>query len=127
LRGVVVATKDESTQHPIPNSWRPVLAKIVAAFAQGDYGLKVGVPGVEHVSSATEEQIRDFIHTYGATLVDLPEESWESSVCMWYGTYWDAFVDLWTKEEGRSDLVLSARFTEVTDGISVKLHMVYVP
>ena len=46
---------------------------------------------------------------------------------MWYGTYWDAFVDLWTKEEGRSDLVLSARVTEVSDGISIKLHMVYVP
>jgi len=46
---------------------------------------------------------------------------------MWCGTYSDALIDLWSKEEGRSDLVLRARITEVTDGISVKLHMVHVP
>lgn len=46
---------------------------------------------------------------------------------MWYGTHWDVLVDLWTQEEGRSDLVLSAKITEVPAGFSIKVHMVYVP
>jgi hypothetical protein len=123
----VLAVKDASAQQAIPTSWRPVLAEVVSALRQGDYGLKAGVPGVKSVSAVTEVHIRESIRAYGATLVELPKESWESSVCMWYGTHWDALVDLWTKEEGRSDLVLSARIEEATNGYSFQVHMVYVP
>ena len=35
-------------------------------------------------------------------------------------------IDLWSQEEGRSDLVLHAHVTD-TPGFSVKVHLVYVP
>jgi hypothetical protein len=123
----VVAVKDETEQQPIPTTWRPVLTRVVLAFKNGDYGLKTGVPGVEPPSIETAEHIRASIACYGTTLVELPEESWESSVCIWYGTHWDALIDLWTEEEGRSDLVLSARIAEDSNGYSFKIHMVYLP
>jgi hypothetical protein len=123
----VVAVKDESKQQPIPTSWRPVLTQVISALKCGHYSLKAGVPEVERPSIETAEQIQGSIAAYGATLVELPEESWESSVCMWYGTHWDALIDLWTEEEGRSDLVLSARISEKSNGYFFKIHMVYVP
>jgi hypothetical protein len=123
----VVAAKDETVQQPIPTAWRPVLTQVVSAFTNRDYCLSVGVPGVERPSIETAEHIRDSIATYGTTLIELPEESWESSVCMWQRTHWDALIDLWTEEEGRSDLVLGARIAEESTGYSFKIHIVYVP
>jgi hypothetical protein len=123
----VVAAKDETAQQPISTAWRPVLTQVVSALKNGDYGLTADVPGVERPSIETAEHVRASIAAYGTTLVELPEETWESSVCMWYGTHWDALVDLWTEEEGRSDLVLSARIAEESNGYSYKIHTVYVP
>ena len=123
----VAVHKDQSEQQPIPTAWRSVLKQVVVALKNGEYGLEAGVLGVEPPSIETAEHIRESIAAYGATLVELPEESWESSVCMWYGTHWDALIDLWTEEEGRSDLVLSARISEQPQGYTFKVHMVYVP
>jgi hypothetical protein len=123
----VMATEDENAQQPISTAWRPVLTQVVSALKNGDFRLKAGVSGVEPPSIETAEHIRASIAAYGATLVELPEDSWSSSVCMWYGTHWDALVDLWTEEEGRSDLVLSVRIAEESSGYVYKVHMVYVP
>lgn len=81
----------------------------MSAFIAGDYRLDRGVLGVESIASDTANQIREYLSDYGATLTALPEGTWESSVCMWMGSHWETLVDLWTKEEGRSDLVLHAR------------------
>ncbi len=115
---------DEREQLPIPAHWRQTFREIVAAFAGADY--RRMIPGVEPLSVETETQIQRYIRDYGATLVALPEETWASSVCIWAGDHWDAIVDLWTQEEGRSDLVLHA---QVNDGPSftVRVHLVYVP
>ena len=117
---------NESEQRPIPIAWRQTFREIVAAFAAADYGLVAGVPGVEPVSAEAATQIQRYINDYGATLVILPEETWESSVCIWSGGHWYALIDLWTQEEGPSDMVLH---TQVTDNpsLSVKVHLVYVP
>jgi hypothetical protein len=114
-----------SEQRPIPIAWRQTFREIVGAFAATDYRL-TEIPGVEPVSTETAAQIQRYIADYGATLVPLPEESWESSVCIWAGNYWDTLIDLWTQEEGRSDLVLHAQVTEAPS-FSVKVHLVYVP
>jgi hypothetical protein len=123
----VLAIKDELNERPIPTAWRPVLRSIVSAFVKDDYRVSAEVARVEPVSPETEAHIRSYIEDYGATLVDLPEETWESSVCIWTGSHWDAMIDLWTQEEGRSDLVLSARVTDATPDFRFKIHMVYVP
>jgi hypothetical protein len=100
---------------------------MVSALRRQDYELKSGMPGVERPPIETAEYVRESIADYGATLIDLPEDSWQSSVCMWYGDHWEALVDLWTEDEGRSDLVLHVRIAESQEGYSFRIHMVYVP
>ncbi|MYM68696.1 hypothetical protein GTP45_17920 [Pseudoduganella sp. FT55W] len=123
----VLAETDGSYERPIPTKWRPVFRAIVASFLEHDYLLKSGVPGVVAVSEDTANHIQQYIADYGVTLAPLPDETWASSVCIWCGSHWDVLVDLWTREEGRSDLVLSARVADRNPDIVVEIHMVYVP
>ena len=67
------------------------------------------------------------MHSPGATLTALPEETWATSVAMWRGTHWDVLINLWTVEEGRSDLVLLANLYEDPSGYRCEVVMVYVP
>ena len=101
--------------------------EIVDAFIAGDFELGAGVEGVPPVSADRAAQIRDYVDGYGATLVALPDETWSSSVCIWYGDHWAALVDLWTEQEGRSDLVLHTRVKELDSGFSIEVDLVYVP
>lgn len=116
---------DESEQRPIPNHWRQTFREVVAAFTTADHRLE-GIPGVEPVSTETATRIQRYIRSYGATLTTLPDETWESSVCIWTGSHWDTLIDLWTQGEGRSDLVLHAHVTDAPV-FSVRVHLVYVP
>jgi hypothetical protein len=43
------------------------------------------------------------------------------------GDHWDALIDLWTEEEGSSDLVLQVHVSEVDSEFLVTVNMVYVP
>jgi hypothetical protein len=126
-QGEVPVVKDGTAQRPIPTAWRDTFREIVKAFANRDYGLKAGLTGVAPVSTDTAGQIESYISDYGATLVELPEDTWSSSVCIWMGKRWDAMVDLWTVAEGRSDLVLDAKVLETAAGYEIHIRMVYVP
>ena len=120
-------TKDGAAQQPIPAAWRGTLREVVRAFTEGDYGLERGVGGVEPVPARLAEQIRSYVSDYGATLVELADDTWKTSVAQWYGQHWEFLLDLWTAEEGRSDLVLSGRVTEAAGAYRFTLHLVYVP
>jgi hypothetical protein len=124
---VVQVTKDSESEGPIPSLWRQTLKNVVDAFVRDDYRLADGVTGVAPVSEETATQIRTYIQEYGAKLVSLPQESWATSVCMWMGDHWDALIDLWTEEEGSSDLVLQVQVSEVDSKFLVTVYMVYVP
>ena len=115
---------EPTEQQPVPERWRDVLAQVADGIASGDFGRLTLVPGVEPVSGATAAQIRSYVSGYPATLVPLPVESWETSVCIFNGEEWEVLVDLWTREEGRSDLVLHAF---ISQGNVVRVHAVYVP
>jgi len=123
----VPVTKDADNEGPIPSAWRPVLKSIVDAFAREDYLLNDGLSGVAPISEETADQVREYIQDYGAKLIELPPESWDTSVCIWMGNRWDALIDLWTEDEGRSDLVLEAHVSEADSEYVVAIHMVYVP
>lgn len=125
--GMEVPVTKEENQGPIPSAWRPTIKKIIDAFARHDYRLAGGVSGVAPVSDKTATQIRTYIQQYGAKLVSLPQESWGTSVCIWMGDHWDALIDLWTEEEGSSDLVLQVRVSEVDSEPLIAVYMVYVP
>lgn len=113
-------------QQPIPVAWRQSFREIVAAFIAGDYRLTSGVANVAPIPADKAVHIQRYIKDYGAKLVQLPEETWHSSVCILAGNHWDALVDLWTHEEGRSDMVLHARVVADPE-FAVKVHLVYVP
>lgn len=123
----VPALKDETREHPIASSWRPVLKEVVTALAQGDFQLSSGVPGVVPIAPETATQMEDYLADYGETLVELPDDTWATSVAQWMGTHWEVLVDLWTAGEGASDLVLGARVHESANGHVVELQMIYVP
>ncbi len=123
----VLAVKDEDEQRPIPTAWRPVFREVVKAFAHNDFRLSGGVAGVAPISAKTARQIEEQIKDYGETLIELPEKTWASSVCIWMGKEWEVIIDLWTKREGRSDQVLGARVSESKAGFVVRVDMVYVP
>ena len=126
VSGEIPAIKDESRELPVPTRWRPVFASIVSAFAEHDYLLN-GIPDVVPLSDDTVTQVREYVQDYGEQLIALPEQTWESSVCLWTGSHWEVIIDLWTQAEGRSDLVLGATVRESDPGYSFAVNLVYVP
>jgi hypothetical protein len=115
------ALKDPDAQHPIAGAWRPMFREVVRRLVAGDYSL------AEPVSAAAAEQMRDYLSEYPATLVELPDDTWRTSVAQWMETHWKVLVDLWTAEEGRSDLVLGGTVVETSTGSRFTVDMVYVP
>ena len=120
-----VKCKDRA--HPVPDAWRAHLREIVKALAERDYGLSRGIPCVAPASTATADQIRAYVTDFGEELVDVPDETWKSSLSQWMGTHWEILVDLWTAEEGRSDLVFGGDVVETSAGPPLTVRMVYVP
>lgn len=112
---------------PVPVAWRRTLSEIVSAFAAGDYELANRVPSVEPVPTATATQISRYVFGYGGTLTELPHETWQTSIAQWTGHDWQVLVDLWTREEGRSDMVLDVNVAESHNGYRFAVHLVYVP
>lgn len=115
------------TQQPVPMAWRSTLKAIADALAAADYALTSVVREVEPVSPDTSRQMEAAVRAYGATLIDLPEATWVTSVCMTCGGHWDVLVDLWTAQEGPSDLVLGVRVWEQAGAINYRVELVYVP
>lgn len=123
----VEASKDLDAAHPVASAWRATFREIVGALIRRDYGLSCGVEHVSPVSAKVAEHVQQSISDFGEHLVELPDETWRTSVAQWMGTHWDVLVDLWTAESGSSDLVLSARVRESGDGFQVEINSVYVP
>lgn len=118
----------EEGQKPVPEAWRPILKAVADALAAGDFALACGIEGVESPDAATVEHMRDHVADYGEQLVELPDETWQSSVVQDEGEgLWSVLVDLWTAAEGRSDLVLSGHMEVRCGTPRFTIHMVYVP
>ncbi len=123
----VAVEKDDENERPIPTVWRSTFSRIVDAFVQKDYSLSCVVTGVSSVSNETASHIKEYIEDYGEELVQLSNETWNSSVCIWMGSHWDVLIDLWTAGEGCSDMVLGARVSEGANGYVIDIGIVYVP
>ena len=124
---IVPPVKDDESELPIATEWRPVFCEIVRALVKGDYALSGCSCRVRLRKPDIAAHIRAYIADYGATLVDLPEATWKTSIALWMGHFWEVFVDLWTAEEGRSDMVLSVHVSEDASGFQFEVQLVYVP
>lgn len=120
----VETVKDGRGQRPVPNEWRPTIRAIVHALLSTD-DTAISIPNVLPVPSEQRVRMSGNINDYGANLIELPEETWETSVCQWMGAY--ALIDLFTLEEGRSDLALSVRVKDVDGQYRFEVMSIHVP
>ena len=123
---VVLPIKGDSNAHQVPTTWRPVLRDVVRLLSEGDYALEK-LPLVKLHDSSDVSYLERQITEYGESLVDLPDEAWDTSICLWMDSFWEILVDLWTLEGGRSDLVLTARVYERLPVYDIVVHSIYVP
>ena len=119
--------KNEENELLIPHIWRPSFKAIVSTFVKGHYVSISQIKNVNAISNETALQIIEYIEDYGEELIELPNETWNSSVYIYYGDYWNVLIDLYTKEEGLSDLTLKAEIREKYNDYSIDVQMVYVP
>ncbi len=121
----IVVEKNEE-EGPIPHVWRPTFEKIVNALVEKDYRLG-SIPNVNPISIDTAKQIKEFIEDYGEELIELPEATWDTSVYICYGNYWNVLIDFFTKKEGLSDLALNAEVREIDQEYFFDINLVFVP
>jgi hypothetical protein len=120
--------RDVDREVPIPEVWRPTLAAIVDSLVRRDAVIGVGLQAVDPIPPETSKACLEAVDDYGdVTLVPLPEQSWDTSVALWYGDRWRCLVDLWTEQEGRSDLVLDVDVFQHGPGYRFAVQLVYVP
>lgn len=123
----ILVEKNEEDELPIPHLWRPKFKAIVSAFVKHDYKLTDGIENVNPVSLSTAKQIKEYIEDYGEELIELPEETWNTSIYIFHGDHWKVLIDLFTKGEGLSDLVLNGEVRENNNEYEFKINLVYVP
>jgi hypothetical protein len=125
---VIAPVKDDQQERPVPDVWRPTLSAIVESLVREEAVIAAELPQVEPVSEDRSEACRNAILRYGdVTLVPLPEGTWCSSVCLWQEDRWNCLVDLWTEQQGRSDLVLVVDVFEDDGTFRFAVNLVYVP
>lgn len=121
----IAVTKDEKNQQSIPTDWRSTLALIVEAIKSSNFPLLESNTNIKPISQSDMKRIRENIEDYGCSIISLPEATWNTSACHWMRGYWDVLVDLYTIEEGASDLVLSVRVHEQQHGIEYEVMSVH--
>lgn len=127
MRETIPVSKDENNQTPVPSVWRSTFYEIVEALKGGDFRLARRVNGVRPISEDDAARIERNINSYGVTLTSLPDETWNTSACQWMQGYWDVLIDLFTIEEGASDLVLAVRIYEDGETYVFDIQSVHVP
>ena len=123
----VPVLKDERNQSLVPSAWRNTLFNIVEALKDRDFGVARNAVGLRPISSQDAARIAENIENYGARLTSLPDATWQTSACQWMRGYWDVLVDLYTVEEGASDLALAVRVHEEGSDYVFEVQSVHVP
>ncbi|MDN3391404.1 hypothetical protein [Pseudoalteromonas sp. APC 3691] len=121
------AIKDLENEHLIASHWRPIIKLAVDAFSQNDFGLSTPIENIQPIPVDIALANKSYVSDYGEVLINLPEETWETSCAQWMGDYWQIIVDLFTEDEGRSDLVLNGRVMEKNGNLSLEIGLIYVP
>ncbi len=109
----------------VPSKWRQALRDAVHQLIVGNYQAlcRDGRAG-----RLTADELHDAVTGYPATLVEIPDEAFELPEPIEYsdGSGWSLDLDLWTAEEGRSDLTLSVSIQERPEGIRLLIENLHV-
>lgn len=119
--------KDSEVEQPIPNEWKDALYEIVEDIRNCRLQSREVTGGSYVVDPADADRIYENIDAYGEKLARLHEESWDTSICRWMTTYWYILIDLFTVDEGASDLVLVVNGHEVERSYRFDVQSVHVP
>lgn len=118
--------KNAEQELPIPSAWRKTLIEIVDAIINENLN-QHNISYVKPVSREDVTYIQSNIIDYGEELIPLPESTWDTSIYVWMNGFWEILLDLFTAEEGRSDLVLLLRVYEHTTNYQFEVMSVHVP
>lgn len=114
---------------PVPDRWRPILGAIVHRLVAGDYTGLAADGLLSFTTDPTDDSIGRWIEDYPANLVELPDEAWAYSHHFpepGQPGAWAVVIDLWTAEEGHSDLSLEATVWDDGTDIVVKVHNIHM-
>ena len=101
---------------------------MVEAFKDKDFERLNTLPSVQCIDVAYAAEIAENIDAYGAHLMSLAEEAWHTSVCLYMeNESWKAIIDLFTVEEGRSDLILDLFIVKKENQFIFQINNIYVP
>lgn len=123
----------EGLEEEVPPSLVPAfkaaLKDLVHQLVIRDYaGLMTG----GHASNTTAQQLPQvFAEYYPCTPVDLPDDAWKFASAILVDAnpediYWHVSIDLWTLEQGRSDLTLEVDVRSTPDGITTRIDDLHV-
>jgi hypothetical protein len=122
-----MSEKDEKIEQKIPIEWRSVISEIVDDIKNRNLASKNIMGHAVSVDRGQADHIYNNILHYGCELVTPPDEAWQTSVCRWMHGYWHLLIDLYTAEEGASDLVLFMDVYENGESASFKIRSLHVP
>lgn len=111
----------------IPENWREKIVDIVEVFKNRNLEKLNEIEDIEYVELEHAHDMLSNLDSCDVTLVSLPNETWESSSCMCFGDGWQVFIDLYTKEEGRSDFILTLVVMKNGANLIFTLDNIYVP
>ncbi|MBQ4880561.1 hypothetical protein J8M21_25515 [Pseudoalteromonas luteoviolacea] len=97
------------------------------SFVNQDYNLNEAIDSVGSISDSLASYIKENIEEFDETLVSLPQETWDTSVCQWMESYWEVLIDLYTLESGLCDLVLSIRVYERSESYYFEVQSLHIP
>lgn len=102
---------------------------VIHSLAKGDYETLEADGRAGRLSA---EDLRVAVATYGGTLIIPPDEAWEEELLReaapvgGQGNSWALVANLWTVEEGRSDLSLEATAEARPEGVRVSIEDLHV-
>jgi hypothetical protein len=119
--------KNDQIEQAIPFEWRAILIEIIDIIRNRDLRSKEISGHFCNVESEDVDTIYRNIDSYGDNLIALPDGAWDTSVCRWMGGYWHSLTDLFTEDEGASDLVLFVDVYETDALPRFEIKSVHVP
>lgn len=111
----------------IPKDWRKKIVDIVEVFKNRNLEKLNEIEDIEYIELEHAQDILSNLDSCDLSLVSLPNETWESSSCIYFGDGWQVFIDLYTKEEGRSDFILTFVVMKNGPNLIFTLDNIYVP
>ena len=109
-------------EYAIPKKLIPALKDVVHELVVGNFA-KLEADG--RAGRLSAEDLRQVLEDYGSTFIDLPDKAFEvgpgAIPLANEEEAWGVDLDLWTAEEGPSDLTLSMTVRDTEKGIVIEI------